>query len=303
MKVFVTGGNGFIGTHLIKHLIKNNFQITVFDNLSNSKNNNIMDNVNFVKGDIRDFKLLQKSMKGHDIVIHLAAKISVFESKEESENTMDVNVKGSQNILKSCNDCKISKLIAMSSAAIYGEGDKNISHVETDTSNPISTYGKSKLKMEQEIIKFSKKIDFDSIIFRLFNVYGEGQSDEYAGVIKRFVNNVLHNKPITIFGNGEQTRDFIHISDVIKYIHIAINSNNRGKKVEVYNIATGKIISVNELAQMIFTLIKKEQAITYSKLIKGDILFSCGNIVKSKRIFNYSPKIKLEDGIIKLLNK
>ncbi len=228
MKIFITGGGGFIGRHLAKFLLEGKFEITIFDDLSNCTKEMIesIGNVNFVKGDIRDYELLKKSMKNHELVIHLAAKTSVSDSNEYQENIMDVNVNGSQNVLKSCKNCNISKFIAISSAAVYGEGIETISHTESTPTNPISVYGKSKLEMENKVQEFSRTSNLDSIIFRLFNVYGEGQSDVYAGVIKKFVNNARQNKPVIIYGKGDQTRDFIHVNDVVEYIARAIKNIN-----------------------------------------------------------------------------
>jgi len=201
MKVFITGGGGFVGRHLSKYLLEKKFKITIFDDLSNCTQELIesIGKINFVKGDIRDYELLKKSMRNHQFVIHLAAKTSVSNSNENQENVMDVNVNGSQNVLKSCNDCDISKLIVFSSAAVYGEGTETIPHNENTPTNPISVYGKSKLEMENEVKEFSRTSNIDSIIFRLFNVYGEGQSDVYAGVIKKFVNSARQNKPVLIY--------------------------------------------------------------------------------------------------------
>ena len=170
-------------------------------------------------------------MKNHELVIHLAAKTSVSDSNEYPENVMDVNVNGSLNVLESCKNCNISKFIVISPAAVYGEGTETKPHSEDTPTNPISVYGKSKLKMENEVKEFSRTSNLDSIILRLFNVYGEGQSDIYAGVIKKFVNSAQNSKPVVIYGEGNQTRDFIHIDDVVEYIARAIK-NIDGKKSE-----------------------------------------------------------------------
>jgi len=300
MKIFITGGGGFIGRHLAKYLQNNNFEITIFDDLSNSTQDMIesIGKVNFVKGDIRDFELLNKSMQNHELVIHLAAKTSVSDSNENQENVIDVNVNGSQNVVKSCNDCNISKLIVFSSAAVYGEGFENKPHVENSATNPISPYGKSKLEMENIVKAASETSNLNSIIFRLFNVYGEGQSDVYAGVIKKFVNNARQNKSVIIYGKGNQMRDFIHVNDVVEYIVRAIKKIE-GKKGEIYNIGTGKTISIKQLAIDIFLIFEKNLIINYAEPLEGDINFSSTKIDKSEKMLDYSPKIDLKDGIAK----
>jgi len=297
MKIFITGGGGFIGRHLAKYLLNNNFEITIFDDLSNSTQDMIesIGKVNFVKGDIRDYELLKKSMKNHELVIHLAAKTSVSDSNEYQENVMDVNVSGSLNVLKSCKNCNISKFIAISSAAVYGEGIEIKPHDESTPTNPISVYGKSKLEMENAIMEMSKTSNLDSVIFRLFNVYGEGQSDDFAGVIKKFVNSARQNIPVLIYGKGDQTRDLIHVNE---YISKAIK-NIKGKKGEIYNIGTGKAISIKQLTVDIFSIFKKKLIVNYAEPIKGDIKFGNSTIDKAEKMLGYSPKIELKDGIIK----
>ena len=300
MKIFVTGGGGFIGRHLTKYLLKNNYEVTIFDDLSNCTIENIesIGKINFVKGDIRDYELLEKSMRNHDLVVHLAAKISVSDSNENQEIVMDVNVNGSRNVVKSCINLNICKIIAISSAAVYGEGVKGIAHDENSDINPISVYGKSKLEMENIIKEFSKKSNLNSIILRLFNVYGYGQSDVYAGVIKKFANCAKEGKSIIIYGNGDQVRDFIHVSDVVEYIVRAIK-NIDGKKVEIFNIGSGNAISINQLASKIFSIFKRNPVINYSESLIGDIKFSNSKINKSVKVLNHLPKVELVEGISK----
>jgi nucleoside-diphosphate-sugar epimerase len=300
MKIFVTGGGGFIGSHLIKRLLKNNHEITIFDNLSNCTKEHInsLGKVNFVNGDIRDFGLLKKSIRNHEFTIHLAAKTSVYESQENQENVIDVNVNGSENVIKSCIEWNIKNIIFISSAAVYGEGIKDKSLDERSQTKPISAYGKSKLEMENTVNEFSKTSDINSVIFRLFNVYGEGQSDVYAGVIKKFVEKSKQGNPVTIYGKGDQTRDFIHVNDVVEFIVKAMKKIE-GIKGEVFNIGTGKTISIKQLAMEIFSIVKKNPIVNYVEPIQGDIKFSSTKIDKAKRILGYSPQVELKEGISK----
>ena len=304
MKIFVTGGGGFIGRHLAKYLVNNDFDVTIFDDLSNSTQETIesIGNVNFVRGDIRDYELLKKSMKNHDFVIHLAAKISIPDSNENQENVMDVNVNGTLNVLKSCNNCNISKFIAISSAAVYGEGKENMPHNESSQTKPISVYGKSKLEMENLVKEFSKSSNIDSIILRLFNVYGEGQSDNYAGVIKKFVKNAMQGNSVVIYGKGDQTRDFIHVTDLIEFI-VRSMKIIEGKKGEIYNIGSGESISIKQLAIEIFSIFKKNLCVTYVEPLEGDIKFSGTKIDKAKNMLGYSPKIGIKEGVSKTFCK
>ena len=183
MKFFITGGAGFIGINLTNHLIKKGNSVTIFDNLSNSTENNVTNlkskNVKFVKGDILNLKLLEEKCIGHDIIIHLAAQISVQESIKNPENTTKINVEGTKNVFHACINNKIKNIIAISSAAVYGnECKKNDSLNEESRCKPLSPYGKSKLGMENWLRNNIKETSLNCIILRFFNIYGIGQTKE-----------------------------------------------------------------------------------------------------------------------------
>ena len=197
MKILITGGAGFIGRHLISSLSKNH-SITIYDDLSNSTKPDF-ENVEFVKGDILDYENLVKSSKGFDMIIHLAAKSNVAESVIHPDETMNVNVKGTENILKCCLQNEIKKIIFASSAAVYGECNDIITE-ETKT-NPLSPYGESKLLAENKIKSFAQENDLDAVILRMFNVYGIGQTEQYAGVITKFLKNISE-KPMEVVESG-----------------------------------------------------------------------------------------------------
>jgi len=226
MNIFITGGTGFIGLHLIHYLSKQGDKITVFDNFNNSSNtiNLTGFNIKIIKGDILDYSLLSKSLNNIETVIHLAAQISVTDSIKDSNTTMKVNIDGTQNVLDACLENNIKNFIAISTAAVFGNLDTILT--ENSKTDPISPYGKSKLMMEKKITDFSKKHNFNSIILRFFNLYGSGQSPQYAGVITKFLASIRENKPLEIYGNGNQTRDFIHIDDVVECIRLAIKNIN-----------------------------------------------------------------------------
>ena len=248
MNILVTGGAGFIGRYLVEHLCDNN-QITIYDDLSNSNMEKISflisKGAKFVKGDVLDFEKLLENSKNFDVVIHLAAKSDVAESVIFPEDTINVNVNGTINVLKCCVQNKIQKIIFASSAAVYGNYNEMIS--EKSATNPVSPYGKSKMNAEKEIIQYSKENKLQYFILRIFNVYGIGQNENYAGVITRFLKNISENIPLIIYGNGKQTRDFISVKDVVKAFECAILSDNNG----IYNIASGMSVSINELVEMI----------------------------------------------------
>jgi len=294
MKIIVTGGAGFIGKHLIEFLITKKNDITIFDNFSNSKEESIIylknQGVKIIKGDITKIQDINNAVKDQDIVIHLAAKISVEESIESPSKTFQTNVEGTKNLLVACEKNNIKKIIISSSAAVYGEGKAGIKLTEKSKMYPISPYGESKVMMENEIKVFGKNHNLNYVILRFFNIYGIGQSPEYAGVITKFIKKIEMNKPLEIFGDGMQTRDFISVNDVVNSIYHSIKNG----KNQIYNIASGNSITIKQLAKLIITLSKKELKINYNDAKKGDIRFSEADISLAKKELQYLPKYTLE---------
>jgi len=292
MKILVTGGAGFIGKHLVKYLLDKGNTITIFDNFSNSEEKSleyyIKSGVKIVNGDIRKFDEILKETEDQDVLIHLAAKISVSQSILNPSETFEVNVDGTKNVLEACKKNYVKKIIIASSAAVYGEGSSGMKLIESAKTNPISPYGKSKLKMEQEIEKNNK---IDCVILRFFNIFGIGQTPEYAGVITKFIEMILSNKPLEIFGDGMQTRDFVSINDVVESIYDAIKNGKNG----TYNIASGKAITINELAKFMISLSKKGLEIHHISEKHGDIRYSEADISLAKSKIGYVPKLGLNE--------
>ena len=284
MRIFVTGGAGFIGTHLCKKLTTL-YQVTVYDNFSNSNKEIFPDmkNLTLIVGDILDSTKLFDSMKNHDIVIHLAAKTDVIDSIINPDKTFETNVQGTQNILDSCKYHNISKIILTSSAAVYQNSTNSVN--ETSSTKPLSPYGQSKLDMEK--ITIQSKINYS--ILRLFNVYGNGQT---TGVIANFEKNISENIPITIFGDGEAIRDFIHIDDVVDGIILSMKSASG-----IYNIASGNGTSIADLAKLLIELSGKNSKIVYQPARKGEVIYSVSDITKSQNKLGFNPKIVLNDGL------
>ena len=294
MKVLVTGGAGFIGKHLVSFLLKKNYTVTIFDNFSNSTKESISHfiqmGVNVIEGDIINSLDIQDASKNHDIVIHLAAKISVSESIDNPSEVFQVNVDGTKNVLASCEKNHVKKLIAASSAAVYGEGNQDVNLTEETKMNPISPYGESKVMMEEIIRQWKSSYNFNYVILRFFNIYGIGQSSEYAGVITKCLEKIKQKKPIEIFGDGLQTRDFVAIEDVINAIYNAMQSSNSG----TYNIASGKTITINELVNKMILSSRKKLEIKHIRAKKGEIRCSHADISKAKKEIGFSPKINLD---------
>jgi len=298
----VTGGAGFIGKHLVEKLLHDQHQIIIFDNFSSSSKNDITylleDGVSLVTGDVLDYDLLLKSMSGCNFVIHLAAQTSVSQSIADPKTTADIIVDGTVNVLKSCVKTNVKNIIFSSSAAVYGNSlDALIS--EKSHLNPLSSYGASKLVAEYNLQTFSKLFDLNSISLRLFNVYGNGQSSE-AGVVRKFLKNISKDVPLEIFGDGVQTRDFVHISDVIEAFYCAIR-NIETKRGEVYNIGSGSATSINELASLLISSKEKDLQVIHKPALKGEIKDSKADISLAKNDIGYSPQISLSDGLASLV--
>jgi len=301
MRILVTGGAGFIGKYLVKSLMKNGNIVTIFDNFSNSSKKSISDlidiGIKVIEGDITKPDEISDAVKDQEIVIHLAAKISVQDSIRNPLETFQVNVDGTKNVLVACKKNRVKKIIVASSAAVYGESLPDIKLTEESKTNPISPYGESKVKMEQIIKNFVSEHNINCIILRFFNIYGVGQSDEYAGVITKFIKRITQNKPLEIFGDGLQTRDFVSVYDVINSIYNAISNDKSG----TYNIASGKAVTIKELAGVIISVSGKKLEIKYTTPKKGDIMFSQADITLAKNNLRYHPKVELQEGIRLLL--
>ena len=303
MKILVTGGAGFIGRHLVQALVDDE-QVIIFDNLSNSSEEllrSVSGEFSFVKGDITNYDQISSVVSGVDLVIHLAAMISVSDSIIHPEKTERINVGGTENLLRACVENNVKNFIAASSAAVYSDlQTPEISLDEKSKTNSISPYGKSKLEMENLIKQFSIDNDLNSIILRLFNSYGEGQSSEYAGVISKFAENIRNHEPLVIFGDGLQTRDFVSVVDIIDSIKLAVVKIS-GKRGAIYNIASGKSITIHNLAKLMLSTSGTNLETRNVEPKKGDIRYSKVSIELAKSQLGYEPKIILEDGIKNIL--
>jgi UDP-glucose 4-epimerase len=302
LKFFITGGAGFIGRHLVAKLLHDKHEITIFDNFSSSSKNDIThlleDGVGLVTGDILDYDLLLKSMPNYDFVIHLAAQTSVSQSVANPKTTADIIVDGTVNVLKSCVKTNVKNIIFSSSAAVYGNSINTLL-AENAQLSPLSSYGASKLVAEYNLLAFSKLFGLNCISLRLFNVYGNGQSSE-AGVIRKFLKNISKDVPIEIFGDGVQSRDFVHVSDVIQAFYCAIR-NIETKRGEVYNIGSGTATSINELASLLISSKGKDLQVIHKPALEGEIKDSKADISLAENDIGYSPHVPLSDGLANLV--
>ena len=304
MNIIVTGGAGFVGSHLVELLVKKKHYPIVIDNLSTGLYSNIKHFVDskkadFIKCDIRNFKKILQLPKV-DAVIHLAAIASVVESIDNPIFVNDVNVNGTLNMLEFCRRNKIKKFVFTSSAAIYGDYEKPIN--EKSPTIPTTVYGSTKLTGEQYCQIYSNLFGINITILRPFNIYGPRQNDTYAGVISKFMDRLNENKPPLIFGNGKQTRDFIHVNDVVRAFYYALKFKK--KKFSVFNLATGKSTSINELAK-IFLLVSKKPNMKpiHKKPISGVVIHNSTIPTKIKQELDFISTIDLTNGITNFVNQ
>lgn len=301
MKILVTGGLGFIGTHLIKSLDRNEFEISILDNTEKSPDLfKTQKNISIINADIQDYESINNLVRGFDTIVHLAAKISVSESITNPELIHNVNVTGTLNLLRSCVKNNIKNFIAASSASVYGDSiDQPLT--EKSETIPMSPYGASKLAMESYIKSFAYSFEMNCISLRFFNIYGKGQSSVYGGVIKKFQDKINQNQPLEIFGDGINSRDFVHIDDIVNSINLSIN-HIENKKGTVYNIGSGYSTSINEIANMMLKISQKNLQIIKNPRMKGDVSHSLPSINLAKNELGYIPKVKLETGLEDLLS-
>ena len=289
MKFVVTGGAGFIGNNIVKQLLKQNHTPIVIDNLYRGKIERISSlDVEFHKVDIRDFDQLRNIVKNSDGIFHEAALTDVQESFTKQQEYIDVNVKGTENIFRIAKEFGL-KVVYASSSSVYGN-PKKIPINENSERKPINPYGKTKLDDEFLAGKYSK--DNVSIIgLRYFNVYGEGQTGSYAGVITKFLNRLKEKKSPIIFGIGRQIRDFIFVEDVALANIAAMNSN---VKNGFFNIGTGKTTSIQQLAKIMIELSGLRLEPQYEKALDGDVQFSQADtsITESKLKWRYTMELK-----------
>lgn len=306
MNILITGGAGFIASHLADELVNYAKKIVLFDNLSTGFLENInhllknsKDRVRFIKGDLRDFKTCLNITKSIDIVFHLGAQINPVKAVEDPFYDFAVNAMGTLNMLEASHRNGVNKFI-YASTNIYGD-PKYLPIDENHPINLLSPYAASKLSGEAYCIVYNNSYNLNTVRLRFTNVYGPRQRSikSKSGVISIFLERALNKKPLIIFGDGNQTRDFVYVSDVVNaLIKAAENENASG---EVFNIGWGVETSVIELARMIIELVDKKLKIIYGKPRAADFKRCKIDISKAKNLLGYKPKVGLKEGLIKTI--
>jgi len=310
-RIVVTGGAGFIGSHLVEELIRRGNQVIVLDDLSTGKLENIKHLIEqpghperfrntpqFIRGSVTDLPLLRKVFQGIDYVFHQAAIPSVPRSVENPRATHEANITGTLNVLLASRDNGVKKVIYASSSSVYGD-TPTLPKTEDMPPDPQSPYAITKLAGEYYCQVFHHLYGLPTVCLRYFNVYGPRQdpTSQYAAVIPIFIRRVLDNRPPVIFGDGEQTRDFTFVKDVVEANILAALSDATG----VYNIGTGQRVSINKLAELVIKLVGDSLEPVHAEPRPGDIRHSLADISRARQ-FGYNPRYNLQQGLTETIN-
>jgi UDP-glucose 4-epimerase len=291
-KFLITGGAGFVGSHLAKELIEKGNSVTILDDLNTGKMENlekIKEKINFIKGDIRDLNLLREISKDKDGIFHEAARASVQESFEKPEEYHDVNVKGTENVFTVAKEIGI-KVVYASSSSVYGNPTK-LPIKEESAKNPINPYAQTKLDKEKLAIEFSKE-GLKVIGLRYLNIFGEGQSKEYAGVIKLFLERIQQKLAPKINGDGLQARDFVYVGDVVTANILSMESDVNHT---FFNVGTGTKISILEIAKIMIKYSGLDLEPIFGPPLKGDVNITLADISHIQNKLNWKPTVFLEE--------
>jgi len=292
MHFTVTGGAGFIGSHLVKYLLNKGHDVLGIDNLHRNKLDNLNDvknKIDFFQLDILEFKKLRDLIKNTNGIFHQAALVDVHKSFSNQKLYHSVNVSGSENIFKIAKEFGL-KVVFASSASVYDDS-KLIPIKEDFNRNPQNPYGKTKLQAEVLAEKHSK-LGVKIIGLRYFNVYGFGQSLSYAGVITKFLENLKNNKPPIIYGDGLQVRDFVFVEDVVRANHLAMESK---LDFSIINIGSGEAVSILNLANIMIKSFGLNIKPVFDEELKSDVRSSQADIKKAEKLLNWKPQTKLQD--------
>ena len=304
--VLVTGGAGFIGSHLVLALLNKGYNVKVFDNLTTGKIDNLDDACKnprfaFVQGDIRNQTEIPQVTKNIQAVVHLAAQIDVATSVSNPTQTHEINTTGTFNVLQAAAKNHVKKFVFASSTAVYGEA-KKLPITEETTLSPLSPYAASKVAGEAYCSTYANCYDLNTIMLRFFNVYGKGnENNPYSGVITKFIQQAQKNETLTIEGDGKQARDFIHVSDVVNAIILALESEEL--KGEPLNVCTGVPTSIIQLVDSLKIVFGKELRTKHGSPRVGDIRTSYGDPTRAKRKLAFKSKVPLLKGLEILLRE
>jgi UDP-glucose 4-epimerase len=296
--ILVTGGAGFIGGHLVRALVDHN-DVAVLDDCSSGARSNVPDGATLVRGDVRDPATVARATKGVDVVFHLAANASVERSLDDPIRSHQVNVVGTLNVLRAARTAG-ARVVFASSAAVYGE-PSSVPVTEDQPKAPTSPYGAEKLAADRYARLYADCFDVDTVPLRFFNVYGPGGMDtDYSGVIDVFLTRAREGRDLQIHGDGTQTRDFVHVSDVVRATLLAAVTDDVGS---AYNVGTGRGVTIERLAELVVDVTDSSSALVHTDPRAGDIDESEASIERAREALGYRPRVTLREGLEALVRE
>jgi UDP-glucose 4-epimerase len=299
MKVLVTGGAGFIGSNIVRALLARGDDVRVLDNFSTGSRTNLAGlerDVELVEGDLRSYERVHAAVRGTEIVLHQGALPSVPRSVQDPLTTTAVNIEGTLNVLLAARDESVRRIVNASSSSVYGNTGA-LPKVESQSPDPISPYAVAKLAAERFCTSFSRVYGMEIVSLRYFNVFGPRQdpASQYAAVVPRFIRAIAAGEPVTIYGDGEQSRDFTYVDNVVAANLLAAEAAVvRG---EIVNVATGGSITVNALADAIGALFGRTVERVFEPAREADVHASWADLAEASRVLGYEPKVTFEDGL------
>lgn len=305
MRYLVTGGAGFIGSHIVERLLKNNEQVVVLDDFSSGKEENLSfvskyvtsnDNYFLIRGDIRDYKTCLDACSNIDIIFHQAALRSVPKSMDNPYEFNDVNINGTLNMLTASRENHVKRLVFASSSSVYGDTDK-FPEKEDEYPKLISPYALTKLAGEYYLRVFSENYSLETVALRYFNVFGPRQAldDEYAVVIPKFIYSILNDQKPPIYGNGLQSRDFTYVDNIVEANILASKAD--GVSGQVFNVANGRTHSISELVELLNKITGKNVSPEFQPVRPGDVFKTEADISKTRRYLGYNPGCNFKEGL------
>jgi UDP-glucose 4-epimerase len=298
-QVLVTGGAGFVGSHLVRGLLERGDRVRVLDNFSTGNRANLVgleDDVEVVEGELRSYERVHAAVRGVEVVFHQGALPSVPRSVQDPLTTSAVNVEGTLNVLLAARDSGVRRVVFASSSSVYGNSGE-LPRRETQHTDPLSPYGVAKLAAERYCVSFSRVYPLETIALRYFNVFGTRQDprSQYAAVVPRFIAEAKAGRPLPIYGDGEQSRDFTYVANVVEANLLAADAQDANGAV--VNVATGRGLSVNGLADAIATVLAVAVERRYFPERAGDVRDSWADVSEAERVLGWRPRFSLEEGL------
>ena len=296
-RVLVTGGAGFIGSNVVRGLIERGDSVRVLDNFSTGNRANLEGlDVEIVEGELRSYERVHNAVRGTEVVYHLGALGSVPRSVQDPLTSSAVNVEGTLNVLLAARDAGVRRVVFASSSSVYGNGG-TLPRLETQHTDPLSPYGVAKLAAERYCVSFSRVYPLETVALRYFNVFGPRQNphSQYAAVVPRFISAIAAGEPVPIYGDGEQSRDFTYVGNVVAANLLAAGAD--GVNGEILNVASGRSETVNDLAEVLGRILERPVEKEFLPERTGDVRHSWADVSAARRLLGYEPEVGFEEGL------